>query len=51
MVSNELHVPLNIPVRLILSSGDVIHSLYVPQFRVKKDAVPGRYNRFWFQAD
>jgi cytochrome c oxidase subunit 2 len=50
LVYNELHIPLNVPVRLVLSSTDVIHSLYVPQFRVKKDAVPGRYNRFWFQA-
>lgn len=47
---NELHVPVNVPVRLVLSSNDVIHSLYVPQFRVKKDAVPQRFNRMWFQA-
>jgi len=49
-VGNELHVPVNTPVRLILGSRDVIHSLFVPQFRVKKDVVPGRYNQFWFQA-
>ena len=49
-VSNELHVPVNTPVRLVLTSGDVIHGFYVPAFRVKKDAVPGRYNKVWFQA-
>jgi cytochrome c oxidase subunit 2 len=49
-VNNELHIPVNMPVRLVLSSTDVIHALYVPQFRVKRDAVPGRYNRFWFEA-
>lgn len=46
----ELHVPVNIPVRLVLQSDDVIHSLYIPEFRVKKDVVPGRFNRMWFQA-
>lgn len=49
-VNNELHIPVDIPVRLVLNSTDVIHSLYVPAFRVKRDAVPGRYNRFWFKA-
>jgi cytochrome c oxidase subunit 2 len=48
--TNELHVPVDVPVRIVLQSSDVIHSLYIPQFRVKKDAVPGRFNRFWFQA-
>ena len=46
----ELHVPKGVPVRLVLTSQDVIHSLYIPNFRLKKDAVPGRYNRFWFEA-
>ena len=45
----ELHVPVNTPVRVVLQSDDVIHSLFVPEFRVKKDVVPGRYNRLWFQ--
>ncbi|HWP39378.1 MAG TPA: cytochrome c oxidase subunit II [Tepidisphaeraceae bacterium] len=49
-VDPELHVPVNRPVRLVLQSQDVIHSLYIPQFRIKRDAVPGRYNRTWFQA-
>ncbi len=45
-----LHVPVDRPVRLILESKDVIHSLYVPVFRVKKDCVPGRLNYMWFHA-
>jgi cytochrome c oxidase subunit 2 len=49
-VDENLHVPVDIPVRLVLASEDVIHSFYVPAFRVKKDAVPGRYNSLWFQA-
>jgi cytochrome c oxidase subunit II len=47
---NELHVPLGVPVRLTLTSEDVIHSFFVPAFRIKKDAVPGRYTTAWFQA-
>jgi cytochrome c oxidase subunit 2 len=47
---NELHVPLGKPVRLVLTSEDVIHSFFVPAFRIKKDAVPGRYNDAWFTA-
>jgi cytochrome c oxidase subunit 2 len=47
---DELHVPINTPVRIVLQSQDVIHNLYIPAFRVKKDAVPGRYNRMWFEA-
>jgi cytochrome c oxidase subunit 2 len=47
---NALHVPAGRPVKLILASEDVIHSFYVPDFRVKQDAVPGRYTSLWFQA-
>jgi cytochrome c oxidase subunit 2 len=47
---NELHVPVGVPIKLNLASEDVIHSFYVPAFRIKKDAVPGRYNVAWFQA-
>jgi cytochrome c oxidase subunit 2 len=50
VVSSDLHVPVDQPVRLVLSSRDVIHSLFIPQFRVKMDAVPGRYNKVWFKA-
>jgi cytochrome c oxidase subunit 2 len=47
---NELHVPVGVPVKLTLTSEDVIHSFFVPAFRVKQDAVPGRYATAWFQA-
>jgi cytochrome c oxidase subunit 2 len=47
---NELHVPVGVPVRLVLTSEDVIHSFFVPAFRMKKDAVPGRYATEWFKA-
>jgi cytochrome c oxidase subunit 2 len=47
---NTLHVPLNQPVELVMASEDVIHSFYVPAFRLKQDLVPGRYTRFWFTA-
>jgi cytochrome c oxidase subunit II len=47
---NELHVPVGRPVKLVLGSEDVIHSFYIPAFRVKADAVPGRYNTLNFQA-
>ncbi|RME98381.1 MAG: cytochrome c oxidase subunit II [Chloroflexi bacterium] len=47
---NELHVPINQPVKLIMSSQDVIHSFFVPAFRVKQDVLPGRYTTLWFEA-
>ncbi|MFL5330364.1 MAG: cytochrome c oxidase subunit II [Gemmataceae bacterium] len=47
---SEMHVPAGQPVKLILTSEDVIHSFFVPDFRVKQDAVPGRYTSLWFQA-
>jgi cytochrome c oxidase subunit 2 len=47
---NELHVPAGTPVHLTLTSEDVIHSFYVPAFRIKKDALPGRYTHLWFTA-
>jgi cytochrome c oxidase subunit 2 len=47
---NELHVPKGRAVRLVITSEDTIHSFFVPAFRVKKDAVPGRYNVAWFRA-
>ena len=46
-----LHVPAGEPVRLIMRSEDVIHSLSIPDFRVKMDLVPGRYTSTWFRAD
>ena len=47
---NELHVPIGRPVKLIMGSEDVIHSFFIPAFRVKADVVPGRYNHMWFTA-
>jgi cytochrome c oxidase subunit 2 len=47
---NELHVPLGRAVRLVITSEDTIHSFFVPAFRIKKDAVPGRYTMAWFRA-
>jgi cytochrome c oxidase subunit II len=49
-VDSELHIPKDQPVRLVLTSDDVIHSFYVPAFRIQKFTVPGRYNRIWVQA-
>jgi cytochrome c oxidase subunit 2 len=46
---DSLHLPLGKTVRLLLGSEDVIHSFYVPAFRVKHDAVPGTYQTFWFK--
>ena len=46
----KLHIPVNTPIRFVLSSADVIHSMFVPAFRIKRDAVPGRFNRFWVEA-
>lgn len=48
--STELIVPLNLPVKLDLISRDVIHSLYIPAFRIKEDVVPGKNNYMWFTA-
>ncbi|NJK32021.1 MAG: cytochrome c oxidase subunit II [Deltaproteobacteria bacterium] len=45
-----LIVPKDVPVRLLMTSKDVIHSFYIPAFRVKKDVVPGRYTTVWFTA-
>jgi cytochrome c oxidase subunit 2 len=47
---NQLHVPVGRPLRLIMASEDVIHSFFVPAFRVHKDVVPGRYTTVWFEA-
>jgi cytochrome c oxidase subunit 2 len=47
---NELHVPVGRDVRMIMTSQDVIHSFYVPAFRVKQDVLPGRYTVAWFHA-
>ena len=46
-----LKVPVNRPVKLAITSADVLHSLSIPAFRVKEDAVPGRENYLWFQPE
>src|SRR5262245_11892981 len=47
---NTLHIPAGQPVKLLMTSEDVIHSFYVPAFRVKQDVLPGRYSSLWFEA-
>jgi cytochrome c oxidase subunit II len=46
----QLHVPVDRPVRLTMRSEDVIHGFYIPDFRVQMDVVPGRYTTIWFRA-
>lgn len=48
---DELHVPVGQPVRLLMTSQDVIHSLFLPSLRIKQDVLPGRVTQLWFQAD
>lgn len=48
--AGDLHVPANRPVRLVMNSLDVLHSFFVPQFRIKQDVVPNRYTSVWFEA-
>ncbi|NKB88550.1 MAG: cytochrome c oxidase subunit II [Acidobacteria bacterium] len=47
---NELHIPVGQPIKLTMTSEDVIHSFSVPAFRVKQDVLPGRYTTMWFEA-
>jgi cytochrome c oxidase subunit 2 len=47
---NELHVPVGRPVKLTMTAEDVIHSFFVPAFRIKQDVLPNRYTTVWFQA-
>ena len=49
--ANELHIPVGVPVRLQVTSADVIHSFWVPQLQGKIDVIPGRQNVFWIRAD
>ena len=48
---DALHVPVGRNVKLTMTSQDVIHSFYLPEFRIKQDVVPGRYTSEWFKAD
>src|SRR3989338_5495154 len=47
---NELVVPKGKPINLLMSSQDVIHSFFIPNFRLKNDVLPGRYTQLWFNA-
>jgi cytochrome c oxidase subunit 2 len=47
---NDLHVPVGKPIKITLTSQDVLHDYYFPAMRVKQDVVPGRYTRLWFEA-
>lgn len=47
---NELHVPRGVPIKLVMTSQDVIHSFFVPAFRIKQDVLPARYVTLWFEA-
>jgi cytochrome c oxidase subunit II len=48
---DELHVPAGRPIKLVMTSQDVIHSFFMPVFRIKQDVLPGRYTILWFTAD
>jgi cytochrome c oxidase subunit II len=50
VTDSDLHVPVNTPVRLVMTSKDVLHAFYAPAFRVKQDVIPRRYTYVWFQA-
>jgi cytochrome c oxidase subunit 2 len=49
VTTSELIVPEKTPIKLIMSSSDVVHSFYVPEFRVKRDVIPGLYTTMWFE--
>jgi cytochrome c oxidase subunit 2 len=49
--TNEFLVPINTPVKLIMTSKDVIHSFYIPSMRIKQDVVPGKYTALWFNSE
>ncbi|MBI2027158.1 MAG: cytochrome c oxidase subunit II [Deltaproteobacteria bacterium] len=49
-LKNELVIPMGQNVRLTMTSADVIHSFYIPDFRIKQDVVPGSYTKLWFNA-
>ena len=50
VLTNEVYVPVNKPIKFIMSSEDVLHSFFIPNFRVKSDVVPGLYTTVWFEA-
>lgn len=50
-IDSTLHVPVDEPVRLVMKSEDVLHSFYIPAFRIKQDVMPQRYTQLWFEAN
>jgi cytochrome c oxidase subunit 2 len=50
VTDSDLHVPVGVPVRMVMTSTDVIHSFYIPVMRVKQDVIPRRYTYVWFEA-
>lgn len=50
ITDDELHVPVNTPVRTVMTSSDVLHSFFIPAFRVKQDVIPKRFTNVWFRA-
>ena len=48
-ITSELFVPIDVPVELTVTSDDVLHSFFVPEFRVKRDVIPGRFDKLWFE--
>ncbi len=48
--TGEMHVPVDRPIRVVMNSTDVLHSFFVPAFRVKQDIIPNRYTSVWFEA-
>jgi len=48
---NALHIPVDTPIELVMTSEDVIHDFFVPAFRVKRDVLPGQYETMWFRPD
>jgi cytochrome c oxidase subunit 2 len=50
-VSSDPYIPVGVPVKFILKTKDVVHSLYIPDYRTKRDAMPGYENYIWLQAD
>jgi cytochrome c oxidase subunit 2 len=51
VTANEIHVPVGRPVKVVLTSADVVHSFWVPELGGKMDLIPGKVNQMWFQAD
>lgn len=48
--TDELFIPVNRPIKLVMTSADVIHAFFIPEFRAKQDVVPGMYSSMWFTA-